>query len=202
MVVYEKTGDAGLDVALQYVGARGFGPDHPAIVAATKGDFAVLEAELTKLGDKAPGAKAYIDLAKESYGRRKASNEAAAAKTTKAVHDAVGGAEKWAAIQAWAQANADPDEKKQLNAAFAAGGLVATATATQLAQMHAKATATKPQGVVKADAPAHDPSANSALDGKAFGRESAALYAKLGNKMEGSKEYAALVARRRAYRGA
>lgn len=200
-VIYNKTGDAGLDVALQYVGARGFGPDHPAIVAAQKGDFAVLEAELAKLGDKAPGFAAYVELAKDSYGRRQTAAKAASDATSKIVYDAVGGAPQWAAIQTWAQENADPAEKAQLNAAFKAGGMVARAAAKELAALYKKAGNPAPKSVVKVDAGAHAPVAAGTLDGKQFGAATAALYAKLGNRMQESAEYAALVAQRRAHRG-
>lgn len=201
-VVYEKTGDAGLDVALQYVGARGFAPDHPAIVAATKGDFTVLEVELAKLGDKASGFKAYVELAKDSYGRRQAAMKSASDATSKVVYDAVGGATQWAAIQAWAQENADPAEKAQLNAAFKAGGMVARAAAKELAALYKKAGGSNaPKAVVKPDAGAHTPTAVGTLDGKQFGKATADLYAKLRNRMQESAEYAALVAQRRAHRG-
>jgi hypothetical protein len=200
VVVYEKTGDAGLDVALQYVGERGFGPDHPAIVAATKGDFAILEAELAKLGDKAPGSKAFVELAKQSYERKQESVKSAESATAKVVHDAVGGPENWAAIKEWATANADPDEKRQLNAAFAAGGFAAQAAAEKLAQLYQRQGG-KPKSVVKANATPVSNSGGGPLDPKAYGREVAALHAKLGNKMEGSQEYQSLVSRFRAYRG-
>lgn len=200
IVVYNPTGDAGLDVALRYVGARGFGPDHPAIVAATKGNFGVLEKELAALGDKADGYGSYVALAKDSYGRRqaavKAENEAVAA----VVYKAAGGAEQWALVQKWAQENADPAEKKSLNAGLKAGGVTAAAVAERLTTLYKRAQG-KPKSVVKPDTATTATVESGALDPKQFGKASAQLYAKLGNRMQASAEYQQLVARRRAYRG-
>ena len=201
VVEYEKTGDAGLDVALSYIGERGFKPDHPAMQAAMKGDFTLIEAELAKLGEKAKGHAAIVNLAKDSYSRKQAAGTAAATATAKAVHEAVGGAANWAAIQAWAAANADPDEKAQLNAAFKTGGVAATAAATYLAGLFAKHGKAAPKSAVKPEAGNTPPNGGNALSPREFSAESQALYAKLGARMEASREYADLRARRQAYRG-
>lgn len=199
-VVYEKTGDAGLDVALRYVGERGFGPDHPAIQAATKGDFSALETALAGLGDKAKGFKEYVDLAKDSYGRRQAAAKTQGEAAAKVIYDAVGGKEQWSAIHAWVGENADADEKAQINAAFKAGGVAAAATAQHLAQLFAKHGKTAPKAAVKADAAATTAPAAGPLNPREYGRAVAALNAKLGSKMEASPEYAQLRARLAASR--
>lgn len=199
--MYESTGDTGLDVALQFIGERGFGPDHPAMQAAMKGDFAPMEGELAKMGDKAKGAKSIIALAKDSYVRRADAAKSVAAAIAKTVHDAVGGPAQWTAIQTWVQATADPEQKAQLNAAFKTGGLVAEATAQHLAALYAKHGKTAPKAVVQPNTGAPDAGAAGALTPREFAKESAALHAKLGTKMESSPEYAALKARRRAFRG-
>lgn len=199
-VVYEKTGDAGLDVALQYVGNLGFQPDSAAMQAAMKGDFSVLEAELTKLGDKAKGFEAYTALGKEAFGRRTAATKAAQEAIAKVVYDEVGGADKWAAIQAWAKENATDAERKSINAALNAGGVAARATAKELAGLFKRAGSPIPKAVVKADASATPPTGAAPLTADEFGRESEALYARLGRRMQDSSEYAALKARRIAGR--
>jgi hypothetical protein len=199
--VYEPTGDAGLDVALGFVGKRGFAPEHPAMQAALKGDFSVLEAELAKLGDKAQGHERYVALAKDSYTRKQAATKATSDATAKVVYEAVGGVEQWAAVQAWAQANADPAEKKALNAAFALGGMPARAAAKELAALFKRSGSPVPKGVVKAEASTVVAPTNGPIDAKTYGRETEKLYAKLGNKMQASPEYAALRARHLAYRG-
>jgi hypothetical protein len=201
IVVYEKTGDVGLDVALQYVGQRGFKPDHPAMQAVSKGDFSLIEAELAKLGDKASDAKDYIALAKESLSRRTEATKAVTEKTTKAVYDAVGGAENWTAIQAWAQANADPDEKAQLNAAFKAGPLVAGAAARSLAELYQKHGKTEAKPVVKDTATNVASVTDGPLSPRDFAKAVSQLHGKIGARIDDSAEYKALVARRRAYKG-
>jgi hypothetical protein len=202
VVVYEKTGDPGLDLALKFVGERGFKPDHPAMQAATQGDFTALDAELKKLGDKASGYEDYLTLAKSAYETRQTKVKEAEAKTAKAVYEAVGGPKQWAAIQAWAQANADPEEKAQLNAAFKAGGLVATAAAKELAAMYQRYGKTQPKSAVKPDAASAQAPGEGSLSPREFAREVIALKGKLGNRpVEESAEYAALVRRRQSYRG-
>ena len=47
---YDATGDAGLDYALNFVGKLGYGDTHPAIMAAQKGDFSLIRAELATKG--------------------------------------------------------------------------------------------------------------------------------------------------------
>lgn len=200
VVVYEKTGDAGLDVALRFVGERGFGPDHPAIQAATKGDFSELEKALGALGDKAKGFKEYVDLAKDSVGRRQAAAKSNGEAVKKAVHDTVGGPAQWAAIQAWAAQNADQAEKDQLNAAFKAGGVAATAAAKYLADLFKQHGKTAPKSAVKADASGAPASGTNPLSPREYGTEVRKLNAKLGARMEASPEYAELKARRAAFR--
>lgn len=200
VVVYEKTGDAALDVALRFVGERGFGPDHPAMMAAMKGDFAPLEKALGELGEKAKGSKEYVDLAKDSYGRRQAAKQAEGEAVAKAVYDTVGGKEQWAAIQAWAAQHADANEKAQLNAAFKAGGVAATAAAKYLADLFKTHGKTAPKAAVKPDASAAAPT-QGALSSREYAAEVRTLHAKLGSRMDSSPEYAQLKARRAAYRG-
>lgn len=199
VVVYEKTGDSGLDVALKFVGERGFGPDHPAMKAAMTGDFSELEKALGALGDKAKGFEDYVGLAKDSFGRRQAATKAKADAVAKDVYDAAGGKEQWAAIQAWATQHADPDEKASLNAALKAGGLAAKATVRYLADLYKVHGKKAPAAVVKPDA-ASSAGGEPPLSAREYGAKVAELRAKLGTKMEASPEYAQLKARRQAAR--
>lgn len=196
---YEPTGDAGLDVALAYVGERGFGPEHPAIQAATKGDFTALEAALKALGDKAKGHERYVNLAKDSYGRRQAAEKAASEATAKVIYDAVGGKEQWAAIHAWVSAHADDSEKKQINAAFKVGGRVATATARDLADLFKQHGKTAPKAAVKPEAGAAGDL--PPLSPREYAKAVRELAAKVGPRLDESPEYVQLKQRRAAYRG-
>lgn len=154
-VVWEKTGDAGLDMALSFVGARGFGPQHPAVQAAVRGDFSLLKAELAGMGDKAIGYEAYVALAEKAYENDKARAETQEAMSVQAVHSAVGGEAAWAEIHQWAKANADPHERAEINAMMDAGPRQAKAAALYLKTLYENA-----NGSVQAPASAVKPGAS------------------------------------------
>lgn len=129
-VTYQPTGDTNLDLALAYIGKHGLGPEHPAIVAATKGDFGPVKALLAE--KDVPGWEAHIALAEKGY----ADHVRAEAEKTVAIQNicvqAAGGEQEWADVLAWASENAEPQEKEQVNAALAQGGVVAEAMAAFL----------------------------------------------------------------------
>jgi hypothetical protein len=199
---YEPTGDAGLDLALQFIGKAGITTAHPGMVAAQNGDFSILKATLAAKG--ITGWEQFVALGEEAYKR----NQEAASKKDEAlkslVHDAAGGAENWQEVQKWASANADPDEKAEINAMLAAGGLQARQAVRYLVECYNKAT-----DVVKAPVdPTRQagrsgiPAADSGpLSPRAYAYEVARLNVKLRGRLEGSKEYEALQARRLAWRG-
>lgn len=201
-IEYERTGDVALDMALGFVGKQGLGPEHPAMMAAMDGNFALLKAELASRGDKAQGWEQFIALAEKSYADTKAANEARAAKDREAIYGAVGGEAQWAAIQQWASANAEPEEKAEVNAALAAGGRQAKAMAVYLAQLYAQASGTtvNPANPLSPNATGGAPT-SGALSPRQYTEAVRELHAKLGGRMEDSREYAQLKARRAAYRG-
>lgn len=120
---YEPTGDAGLDYALDFVGKLGYGDSHPAIIAAQAGDFTLIKVELATKGVQ--GADAVVALAEAAYGKHAAKAQEQAQELTAFAHTAAGGPDNWAAINAWASDNADPEEKADLNEALAKGGVAA-----------------------------------------------------------------------------
>lgn len=193
-VDYEPTGDVGLDVALAFVGKLGIGRDHPAMQATATGDFGLIKAHLATMGDKATGWEQMVALAEASYDRQ----TKATAETQKAVSAAViavaGSAETWNAVKAWASANADPDEKQMVNAMFNAGPVQARAAAMMLMDAYTKASGTvvAPKSAVRSDASTSAAPTNGPLDAKGYAAAARALHAKLGTRMEGSAEYAAL----------
>lgn len=202
-VVYEPTGETGLDLALKFVGQRGFGPDHPGIVAAQKGDFKPLEEALKKLGDKAKGYQPYLKVAQESYERNAAAKQAETTKLQEAVVAAAGGVKEWNAIQAWAKANAEESEKREINAALAAGPTVAADMVKRLAEgyrLSGKST-TKPPSGLKEEASPGVPS-SGALSPEEYKAALRALTAKVGaNRVGSTEEFKTLTARRQAYKG-
>lgn len=198
-VTYQPTGDAGLDVALAFVGERGFGPDHPGIVAATQGDFAPLSEALKALGDKAKGYEKFIAAANDSLTRRRADQATASAAATKSVTDAVGGVEAWNAIQAWAKTNASPAEKTEINAAFSAGPTAARAMAVALADGYRRSgvSTLPPKTAVAADRQGGaTPTQGTGPYGQAeLVRDIAAIEAQYGSRASSRPEFAAAQAK-------
>jgi hypothetical protein len=199
---FAPTGDAGLDYALGFIGKLGFGGDHPAVQAAENGDFGLLKAHLAQLGDKAQGWEQIIALGEQGLGRITEGAKAKAAAAQADVIKAVGGEEQWGKIKEWAGANAEPAEKEAINTALAQGGLVTRAVATYLNGLFERATGVtvEPANAAPGAGNAGAPS-SGALSPRAYVKEVEALRAKLGGRMDGSAEYAALQARRNAWRG-
>lgn len=201
-VVYNPTGDTALDLALQFVGRLGFGPDRDDMKAAQKGDFTKLEANLKALGDKAKGYDRYLAAAKESYKRvqdGKSSREAAIVKT---IEDSVGGAANWKAIHEWVAKEASPEQKQEITAAFGAGTYAAAAMARQLADLYRQSGVSKipPKSAVGQNAEgAPAASGNGPISPAEYKAEVRRLEAKFGYRLTETPEYRDLQARRRAY---
>lgn len=135
-VSYAETGDGTLDVALAFVGRLGIGPEDAAMQAATRGDFSLLKAKLASLGQTAQGWEQFVALGEKAFSTFSATEATKAEATQAAVFEVAGGPEAWKEISAWATANADPEEKDQINAMFAQGGLAARAAASFLANSY------------------------------------------------------------------
>lgn len=199
---YDPTGDAGLDYALNFVGKLGYGDTHPAILAAQKGDFSLIRAELATKG--VAGSDAVLALAEQAYTRFAAEDAKKSEELAGFAAQAAGSAENWAVVRAWAAQEATPQEKAQVNAALAQGGLVAQGVISQLVTLYQQkhtlpkdaATVAKP-GEVGTAAPSNEP-----MTAKAYAQAVEALRQKLGNRTEGSPEYAALQSQRLAARRA
>lgn len=200
-VSYQPTGDAGLDIALGFIGKLGLGPDHDAVLAAADGNFDKLEATLAAMGDKATGYEPYVKLAKDAYERNDANTKATQTKITAAVTEAAGGADQWATVKKWAGENANADEKAEINAMLAAGPVQARAAALMLTNLYKQAGGTVVTPASVTDNNAGNGTANSgALTAAEYASEVRALRSKLGSRMEGSPEYHALRQRRLAAR--
>ena len=199
---YDPTGDPGLDYALNFVGKLGYGDAHPAILAAQKGDFSLIRAELATKG--VAGADAVLALAEQAYTRFAAEDAKKSEELAGFAAQAAGSAENWAVVRAWAAQEATPQEKAQVNAALAQGGLVAQGVISQLVNLYQQkhtlpkdaADVAKP-GAVGTAAPSNEP-----MTAKAYAQAVEALRQKLGNRTEDSPEYAALQSQRLAARRA
>lgn len=196
LVVYDPTGDAGLDFSLAFIGSLGIEGTDPAMVAAANGDFSFLEAKLAAMGDKAKGWEQHIALGKQAYSRQLEAFKAEQGKTLAAVHAVAGGEDQWKALVAWAGTQVSPEEKEALDAMFDAGPVSAAMAARMLVQAHAEAKGT----TVKPANPAQSasnvaPAAPTALTAANYHKEVDALYRQIGSRMDTSPEYAAIRAK-------
>ena len=195
-VIYDETGDAGLDMALSFIGRLGIPGTDPAMVAAANGDFSFIEAKLATLGDEAKGWEQHIALGKQAFQRQLETFKATQSKTLAAVHQVAGGEAEWNALVQWAGTVATPEEKAALNAMFDAGPIQAQMAARSLAAAHAEAkgTTVKPANPASA-ASGVAPAAPQALTAANYHKDVDALFKQMGNRMDTSPEYAALRAR-------
>ena len=199
---YDPTGDAGLDYALNFVGKLGYGDTHPAIIAAQKGDFSLIRAELATKG--VAGSDAVLALAEQAYTRFAAEDAKKSQELAGFAAQAAGSAENWAVVRAWAAAEATPQEKAQVNAAIAQGGLVAQGVISQLVNLYQQkhtlpkdaAPVAKP-GEVGGAAPTAGP-----MTAQAYAQAVEQLRQKYGNNTDSTPEYAALQSQRLAARRA
>jgi hypothetical protein len=198
-VEYEKTGDPGLDMALEFVGKAGIGESHPAMKAAREGDFSILKAELA--AKNIPGWEQYVALGEAAYAREKAEVAKKAAETRDAVVKAAGGEETWKAVRTWAAANATDAEKTEINAMLNQGGVQAAAAVKYLLGAYERANnveVTPPDA--RSDKAGRDSgrSDTKPLSARDYAAEVQRLNVKLGGRLEGSPEYEALQRRRAA----
>lgn len=198
-VVYDPTGNTGLDMALEFVGALGFGPEHATMKAAETGDFGPLKEAMAKLGDKAKGWQKFVKLGEEAYAAQAGSKKAAADKLANDIANAVGGKETWDQVRTWASANASPEEKAEVNAAFAAGGVVAKTMAKALYDQWI-AKAERSGAPVKSSSAKATPGAVEVMTAADYQKGVAQLAKKYNGDLEGrgASEYAALQNRRLA----
>jgi hypothetical protein len=198
-VTYEATGNPGLDLALDFVGARGFGPDHPAIVAAGNGDWAQLEKALAELGDKAKGWEKVLAVGRADYTKVAEARKAESDKVLGQIDKIAEG--NWDKVQEYARTIADDGEKANINEAIKLGGIAAVAVAQYLTGLWKQSDSYVKAGTpaVAATAAAASPSSD-ALSPAAYSEAVRAL-ARQGKVVQGNPEYAALQARRAAYRG-
>lgn len=193
LVTYDPTGDAGIDMALTFIGSLGIEGTDPAMVAAANGDFSFIKAKLATMGDAAKGWEMQVALAEQGYERQAKAYADEQGKTLEAVHKVAGGEAQWKALVAWAGTQVDAAEKAALDAMFDAGPTSAAMAARMLVQAHAEAkgTTVQPRNAAPT-ASGVAPAAPAALTAANYHKEADALYRQLGNRMDGSPEYAAL----------
>lgn len=202
VVAYDATGDAGLDMALDFVGKFGIGPEDPAMAAAADGNFDLLAAKFAAMGAKAQGYEKFLALGKASYAAVQATAKATSEKNAEAIYNVVGGKERWETVKTWAGKEAEPEEQTAVNAALNAGGMQAKAMAMYLDTLFDKASGVTVKGrsAVSGNAAGGAPANGGALSPRAYTAEAEKLSRKLGGRLDGSPEYKQLQARRAAWR--
>lgn len=203
-VKYESTGDAALDVALGFLAKHGYSHHHPAVQAAAQGNFGLLEAELA--GKGIAGWEQHVALGKEAFGR---GAEQAKLKNHEikqiCLHATNGDEALWGdTLSHWSQ-NAEPAEKKAVNAALAGGGILAEAMSAYMVQLFKQSSGVSYNpavSVVNQSATASAAGAGSGpLSPAAYTQAVMSLRQKVGSNIDGHPEYAKLQSRRAQYRG-
>lgn len=193
IVTYEPTGDAGIDMALSFIGSLGIEGNDPSMVAAANGDFSFIKAKLATMGDAAKGWEMQVALAEQGYARQADAWKAEQGKTLDAVHKVAGGADQWNALVEWAGTQVDAAEKAALDAMFDAGPTSAAMAARMLKQAYAEAKGTTITPANPATAASGvAPAAPTALTQANYHKEVSALYDQIGSRMDTSPEYAAI----------
>lgn len=190
---YEPTGDPALDLTLSWLASKGIGADDPALANAQKGDFALLEAKLSLMGDKAKGWETYLALGKKAYNDAKVAATARVTATKADIIKVVGSEDTWNKVREWASAAVDTDaERTAISNTLRGGGVAAKAMAVYLHTMFNKANPSGPASVVKDDAGPGRNQGGAPMSARAYSDAVAALARTLGRDPTGSPEYAAL----------
>lgn len=186
-------GKPALAVALGFIKDAGFSLQDPAIVAAEDGDLTLLKAQLAAKGVQ--GADHMLAIIESEIKANQDAIQAHEDATTQVVESILGDDKD--TILEWARNTANAEEKEQFNNMLECGGVYARAAALLLQNAYYENT-----GATKAAANPvnHSSPAQSQGGGPLSAREYAqqvdALSAKLGGDPRGSREYAALSARR------
>lgn len=193
---YDPTGNSSLDYALNFVGKLGYGPDHPAVIAAEAGNFDLMRAELAQKG--VAGSEAVMALAEKALAEERAKYDAQAQALTNFAHTAAGGEQNWKAVQTWAKANATPQEKAEVNRAIQAGGMMGQAVINFLIESYQKSNTLNrtPQSAVSPGAAPAMVSSGGPLSKQDYTAAVAALNAKHRGRATQTTEYADLQQRR------
>lgn len=199
---FEKSGDPGLDLAIDFVAGLGVKPTDPEYLAAATGNFDLLRVKLATMGDKSKGYEAVLAVAEKAFKSLSESREAATKERNTLIETEAGGAEAWVAVRDWAKANADPEEITSINAMLNGDPLQVKMAVHYLKGVHAQANnvSNPPKPGFRDDAGGAPASGSQGpLEPKAYALAVAALAAKLGSKLEASPEYAELRRRRLAW---
>jgi hypothetical protein len=199
---YQSTGNAALDAALKFVVDAGLDDDHPAIKAAEKNDFTLLEAYFAQ--NPVAGWETMLRIGKEAVGnvlKQHADKAAAVEAANKEAGVAIFGSEEnlnAALDYVGTNAGASPDEVAALQSALSGGGIMAQAALLFIADVYNSAQGVTRPPIHNVTAPtAHPvtPGAGPAINRMQFAAECKKLHAQFGDSFTQTPQYAALAAR-------
>lgn len=199
---HEPTGNAAYDVAMTAFAEKGFNPDHPAFLPATKGDFTALEAWAKQAGVDG----AFVALAKQAHAQISQHHAETHGATIKQAYEIAGGEERWGKVKSWVEQNAEPGELKEWAVELEAGGKRTLAAVTYLSQLYGAHGENVPTGhpasPVRSDSSPNVATTGAPLSPQEFRQALGQLIEKVGySSLESSAEYKALQQRRLAWRG-
>ena len=133
-VNYMQSGNKALDAALAILGRGGLEQDSFEMDQAREGNFGPLKAVLGHL--KLEHGEAALQLMEAAYATHQAEQEKARKELISDLHKIAGGKDGWEATQAFIEANATPDEAKELKEALETGGITARMAARYMATLY------------------------------------------------------------------
>lgn len=202
---YQPTGNKNLDASLDFLGKKGFGPDHPAMQEAMNGNFALLRAQIAEKG--IAGGEAYVMIAEKVHEEMVKAQEEKRTADRAALYAIAGGEEQWKQVAEWGKTNASAEQTNALKEMLVMGGEHMKIAAGWLANAYTKATGGVPEtdgaGPNVADTRGAAVVTQDALSPQEYGRatEEARRTHKGREPFEASDAYRKLVERRGRYKG-
>ncbi len=202
---HESTGNAAYDMAMTAFADKGFSPDHPAYLPATKGDFALLEKFVQEQGIDPQ----FLNLAKQAHQQISDHYEKTHGETNRKALEMAGGEERWAKIKDWVQKTADPQEIAYFKEQLEKGGIATLKAVEYLSGLYGQHGENAPaQPSTNPAKPFNDNTSptiatnGAPLSPQEFRAEMGKLIDRVGySGLETSAEYKVLQQRRQAWRG-
>lgn len=196
-IAYEETGDPGLDYALSFIARAGIDAEHPALIAASNGDFGLLKATLAEKGVAGwEQAVALGEKALEGIQAKQAETVKEIQSSVLQVAESLG--VDWEAAISYARDNADEKEAATLNELFSKPE-TAKIAALYVSHVYSSAPGVDippaKSAVPEAAAPAISQNSGGSLTRAEFAAEAGKLYKKFGDGAASTPEYRALAAR-------
>lgn len=200
---FNKTGDAGMDLALEFLSKQGFGPEDDAVKLAFEGDFSMIKAKLASKGSKAQGWEQYVAISENHFEKKKSEKESRDKDTRDIMNGVFGNESNTHNVLDWASEEASEEETSALNKMIESGGLQAQAASMWLDAAYKSANGTKVKGAeaTKANTQANESLGKSYVTPDEFRVAVADLSSKYGSGFNERKEYKDLLEKRKKYRG-